>query len=122
MKTQIPKRLEQVGQGNMDLINSMFAINDLIDYITELTTVVVKQQALINNLRGGWTDVEINQAAFKPWPQYNDTVFAISSQMRINEHCWRDSAKDKTKLSVGMIFKTREEAEAKVEAIIGLNK
>jgi hypothetical protein len=42
--------------------------------------------------------------------------------MHINEYIWNGSAKSKTKLAVGMIQPTREAAEAKVQAIIGLNE
>jgi hypothetical protein len=90
-------------------------INEIIDALDVIT-------AQVKSVRDGWTGVEIKKAEVKPWPQYNDTVFAISSQLHINEHRWIGSGKDKTKLAIGMIQPTREEAEAKVQAIIGLTE
>jgi hypothetical protein len=116
METQIPKRLEQVGQGNMDLINSMFAINDLIDYITELSTVIEKQQAQIDNLRGGWTDAEIKKAEVK-----TDYWF-IADQGSIFHAKNRKGKAYEYRRKSGNVFDSKGEAKAKLKEIIGVNK
>jgi len=157
METQIPEKI-QCGYGEAFIVFSPeYTINRLIDYITELTTVIEKHEVQITNLRGGWTDAEIKSCAFtpefkkeysqtyadgyeqgrfdaemdslnqkfvevKPWPQTGDIVFGLNSELNIVKHEWCGNDKQKAKLAVGMIHQTLEEAEARREAIIGLNK
>jgi len=127
METRIPEKLMfDTGRGQFlsdwAVADVKETINQLIDYITELTAVDEKYEAKLYSLNDGWKKMSIKKEEVKPWPQYNDTVYAISSQMHINEYIWNGSAKSKTKLAVGMIQPTREAAEAKVQAIIGLNE
>jgi hypothetical protein len=120
MKTPLPEKLTH-GTNNSSgssVLDTKQAINQLITYLAELTEVVEKHEAQITNLRGGWTDVEVKKAAFKPWPQLGDTIYRLNSAGDIIEQPWLDSEKQRKCRAFVGIFKTREEAQAARETII----
>ena len=139
MKAQIPKKVDgpdTVGLGYWPhQVNSMLlkelqqSYNQLIDFITareelgdarhkELTsridTIEGNQQVQaqhIQNLRGGWTDVEIRKSAFS-WPQIGDLIYCFNSRGDILEQRWNETDKQNGKRKFLGIFPTREAAEA----------
>jgi len=118
LKTPLPEKIEPIECGAWTKNSLPYKLNQLIDVVAELTEVVQKQEAQITNLRGGWTDVEIKNAAIKPWPQMYDTIYRLNSRGEIIDQPWTGSDKQKKCRAFLGIFKTREEAEVARTAVI----
>jgi hypothetical protein len=120
IKTPMPQRLKFATKNTpgSGMVETKHAVNQLIECVAELREVVEKQGLHITNLRGGWTDVEINKASLKQWPQPGDIIYRLNSAGDIIEQPWYDSEKQRKCRAFVGIFKTREEALVARKAII----
>ena len=98
--------------------------NELIDYLQHLDNRIqtlslnqLEMKQHIQNLRGGWTDIEIKKAAFV-WPEIGDIVYCFNSQGQILEQRWNNTKKQNGKKDFMGIFATREAAQAYKEKLL----
>ena len=80
MKTPLPERLNSF---LLEEKRHALKIDEIIDYLAELTEVVNKQEEHIANMRDDWSEVEKDNPAFAPMPTLKEQLLEALPKRKV---------------------------------------